>query len=363
MRTNHSTYCLPAAALLTLQLCAQAPQHLVVPAAYATTDAISFEWIAGASRDVRQQTLVGAAHLSPLAGRILTALELRRNAANETYLGGTADLTVTLSLAANAPLDCSSTFAQNVGTNPIQVFQGQVTLPTSPPVTGNTVAWSPNDTVRIPFATPFVYTGGTLCIDIVGAPVAGQNANWWMADAEFEDIAGTATDLGGGGGIYGGPTHTWSFVEERSLLPGAYAHFFAYGPPLSLAVAAFGAPSPIGVPLSSLGFASPAGCELHLATIDAIVPVMLIPEANPALVSRGGRADLEIKLPGNSSALGLTMTTQWLELSQMATSNAIDWTIAAAVPTLDMALVEGDPTEATGNVTVHLAHVLRFEYQ
>ena len=47
----------------------------------------------------------------------------------------------------------------------------------------------------------------------------------------------------------------------------------------------------------------------------------------------------------------------------MATSNAIQWTIASAVPTLDMALVEGHPSAAGGEVSVHLAHVMRFEFQ
>ena len=56
------------------------------------------------------------------------------------------------------------------------------------------------------------------------------------------------------------------------------------------------------------------------------------------------------------------MTTQWLEWSQLATSNALQWSVASAVPTLDMALVESDPSQSKGNVTVFLAHVMRFEY-
>ncbi len=359
--------CLPfAAAVLALPFAAPAQQHLVVPAGYATADAVSYNWIAGASRDVRQQTLIGAGHLTPLVGRTLTALELRRTAANETYDGGTADLTVTLSISPNTPLGASSTFAANAGTTTVQVFSGPVAFPTSPPIAGGAgspVAWTQNNVVRIPLTTPFVYNGGTLCIDVLGQAVPGQEANWWMADAEFEDLQGMTTDLGGGCGAYGGPAREWSYVEPRSLLPGAYAHFFAYGPPMSLAIAAFGTRSAAGVPLSLLGLPAPTGCDLHLATVDGLLATVLLPDPHPALVDRGGRADIELKLPGDPSALGVTMTTQWLEWSQMATSNAIEWTVAASVPTLDMALCEGDPSEAQGNLTVHLAHVWRFEFQ
>jgi hypothetical protein len=149
-------------------LLAQAPQHAVVPAVYASNDAISYGWIAGASRDVRQQTLVGASHLQALLGRELLALELRRTAADETYQGGTAHLTVVLSTSPNEPLRTSPTYYANVGPDAVQVHSGPVTLPTSPPALGPTVPWSAQNTVRIQFSTPFVYRGGTLCIDVVG---------------------------------------------------------------------------------------------------------------------------------------------------------------------------------------------------
>ena len=130
----------------------------------------------------------------------------------------------------------------------------------------------------------------------------------------FEDLPGTVVDLGGGCGTYGGPSNTWSHIEARSLVAGGYAHFYAYGPPLQLAIAAFGIGTPVGVPLSSIGFPSPPNCELHLAVLDTLVPTLLIPDSNPALISRGGRADFEFKLPGLPTTLGAQMTTQWLEV-------------------------------------------------
>ena len=349
----------PAAASLAVALSAQS--HTVAPTAYATNDAISFNWVAGASQAVRQQTLVGASHLTSMVGQNIHAIELRRSAKNATFAGGSSNLSVQLSISPNAPLDCSSIYAHNVGPAPLQVFNGTITFPTSPPTTGTTVDWTANNIVRIAFSTPFYYAGGTLCIDINGAPIAGLEANWWMADAEFEDLPGTVTNLGGGCGNYGGPNSEWASVQRRSLVAGGTAQMFAYGTPNGLGVAAIGQKSTVGTPLSLLGFNSPVGCELFLSTLDVLEARIFVPDTEAP--SRGGRADVELKIPGISAVLGLSLATQWLDWSQSATSNAIEWTIAPAVPSLDMALVDGDPQEANGNVTVHLAHVIRFEYQ
>lgn len=360
-----STRCLavPLAAICAAGATAQTMQHLVVPAAYTNADAVSYQWIAGASRDLRQQTLVGANHLTGLVGHPLWAIELRRTAANEVYQGGTADLTVHLSTSPNDPLSCSPAFAGNIGADEVQVWNGQVTLPTSPAETGPTVAWSASNVVRIAFTTPFVYLGGTLCVDVVGHPVSGQNANWWMADAMFEDLKGTATDLGGGCGPYGGAQSQWSYVSTRSLLAGAQARFFAYGAPWTIGVAVFGDGMSTGLPMSLIGFPSPPACELHLSSIVLMSPVIFEPDANPLLASRGGLGDVRLGFANDGSFLGLTFTTQWLEIDQWQTSNAIEWTTPSSVPQLGMALVEGHPSEPTGEVSVHLAHVLRFEYQ
>lgn len=342
---------------------AQGAQQIIVPSAYATVDANSYQWIAGASRDVRQQTLIGSSHLTSLIGRPLLALELRRTVADETYSGGSAQLSVALSTSPSDPLSCSPLFATNVGMDEVQVFNDVVSIPASPPELGPTVGWDVDNTVRIEFDIPFVYLGGTLCIDVVGHPVSGQNANWWMADAVSESITGSTVDLGGGCGSYGGTQHSWGHVAPRTLIAGAQARFYAYNDPWTIGVAVFGDGMTGGIPMSWLGFPSPAGCEIHLSTIVLMSPVVFEPDPNPALAHRGGLAEVRLPFANDGSFLGLTFTTQWVEIQQWQTSNAIQWTSASSVPQLDMALIEGHPSEAAGELSVHLAHVFRMEYQ
>ena len=74
-------------------------------------------------------------------------------------------------------------------------------------------------------------------------------------------------------------------------------------------------------------------------------------------------AEALVKLPANPAVFGMHLSTQWFDLTYLTTSNAFYWTVASAIPSLDMALNEGHPLEATGHVTTYLAHVLRFEYQ
>lgn len=349
------TLCVP-------MLLAQTPQHTVVPASASTADAISHLWLPGASRDVRQQTVIGSSHLAAMVGHTLTALEWRRTDANETYHGGTAHLTVRLAPAVRQPSRASLTFADNQGSNGVQVFTGGVVLPTSPPTTGANVPWSSSNVVRIVFTAPYLYTGGALCVDVTGLAVAGQNANWWMADAAFEDLYGNAVERGTGCGAYGGPQGRWSHVSTRELVPGCHAHFHAYGPPGGLAIAAFGANSPTPIPLSAFGLPAP-GCNLHLASLDALLPTVFMPQTHPLLQAQGGCAEVRVWIPDDVAMFGVTLTTQWFDWTQLATSNAIEWTVAGSMPTLDMAVIEGHATEAAGVGSCLSAHVLRFEHQ
>jgi hypothetical protein len=353
----------PLAAVAALSLALPAQNFEVVPAANATTDALAYEWIAGASRLHRQQTLVGASHLTNLVGRDIVAIELRRTAMTRPFPAGAADLTVSLSTSPNLPIAIDNTFAANIGPDVLQVFSGTVSLPASPAtgVAGSAVAWTAANTVRIALTTPFRYQGGSLCIDVLGTPIGGQNA-WWLADAAEEVVPGTsAVHLGNGCGIYGGPAREWSEVHERSLVPGGYGVFRANGTPYGPAFAIFGTATATPFSLAFLLPTPNCTCYLDPTAGLVLVPAVFAPEVHPLAV--GATAEVLLRLPATPAIFGFSMTTQWLDLVQMATSNAIRWTVGTALPQLDMALVEGNPIEPMGTVSTHLAHVLRFEYQ
>jgi hypothetical protein len=225
-----------------------------------------------------------------------------------------------------------------------------------PPTTSQQVPWTVSNVLRIPLSTPFAYTGGTLCIDIVGDPVLGHGT-WWMADAAYEDLQGIVLSRGAGCGSYGGSGGAWAHAGAHSLLPGAWAEFFAYGSAAGPAFAMFGMPAATPLPLATFGLPTP--CALHLGSLDILMPALFVPQGPTG----PGRADLGFRIPDSAAVFGVTGSVQWLDWQQLATSNAIDWTVAASMPSLGMALIEGHPASPEGQLTVHLAHVLRFEHQ
>jgi hypothetical protein len=173
----------------------------------------------------------------------------------------------------------------------------------------------------------------------------------------------TVIELGPGCGTYGGPQHQWSMVARRSLVPGGQGVFRAEGPANSLGIAFFGTALTASFPLNAIGIPTP-NCNCFVDPVQPIVamPAVFTPETHP-LLGAMATAEILLPLPAAPQILGLQMTTQWFELTQLALSNAIRWQLASAMPTLDMALIEGDPAGATGTVTTYLAPVLRFEYQ
>ena len=334
---------------------AQSPQFTVVPATATATDAIGMLWLPGAGTSLRQQEIVGASHLQSLVGRTLTALEFRRQKEDRNYSSGSLNLTVTLSISPNTPLTTSSTFANNIGPNPIHVFSGQLQLPASPATT-TTPAWTAANVLRVPFQTPFVYAGGTLCVDVVGTAVAGQVAGWWPADAQQDLATGLTVDLGGGCGTFGGPQHRWSTVEARTVLPGGLGHCFAFGPLGSFGILAIGTEFPPGWPLAMLLSAAAPSCTMFIGTPFALA--LLTFAADPP---GDARADYLIAIPNTAAVTGASLTSQWVEWTQQASSNAITWTIGG-VPGIDMSHVDGYATDSVGVLFVDLAHVLRFEH-
>ena len=328
--------------------------HLVLPAAYATSDANGLLSIPGATLQLREQTIIGAAHLTSLVGKQLKAIEFRRNATATTFDTGEANLTIKISSMAAPTYDCSRTFDSNQGTDVLQVFSGQVTLPTSPAEPGPNVAWTSDNVIRIEFTTPFLYNGGRLCVDITGSAVAGLEAENWIADAYAEDAKGTFQNIGGGCGTYA----SHAYVDEYSLVVGNRARFMTLGTPFFFGFAVTGQPQSPGLPLSFLGFNPPGNCELMLSTMDVVAAVFLTDILSPTM----GYGTWELDIPNNGALQGLGFTTQWFDYGTQATTDALSWTIGAA-PSLDMATVSGETTSPEGRVVPNIAHVIRFEYE
>lgn len=136
----------------------------------------------------------------------------------------------------------------------------------------------------------------------------------------------------------------------------------AYGSPNGLAIAVIGPQSP-PIPLTTLGFTPPGACDLRIFPVDILIPMFFVPDPDPVFAGNGGRADLRVKIPNLPGAQGLTLTTQWFDWTQQATSNALEWTIAASAPSLDMASIEGHSGSPTGKASVHIAPVIRLEHQ
>ncbi|GAB4139298.1 MAG: hypothetical protein Fur0037_05470 [Planctomycetota bacterium] len=88
-----------------------------------------------------------------------------------------------------------------------------------------------------------------------------------------------------------------------------------------------------------------------------------LPSDVPGFAPSLGFADVYLPLPPAASLMGSSLSTQRQSLPGFATSNGLECTIAAAVPALDMALLQGDPLEPEGDVSRPRAHVLKIEFQ
>ena len=160
------------AVALTGAVCAQGT--LTVPAAVTNRDGTSSLVGAGFVDARRQQFLFGPTHLATVAGRDLTALRLRRDGFVVEQAAGRVNLTVTASastlLDARAP---SPVFAENHLAPPTTLFQGVLDLPFSPRLPhAHAATWVTPDAITIPFAMPFRYAAGTLCVQLDGTPDA-----------------------------------------------------------------------------------------------------------------------------------------------------------------------------------------------
>lgn len=146
----------------TAALTAQGP--VVSPADRATFEGSSYTHLPLGRASARMQTL----HADVPGGTVITGHSYRRDAALvhghvDPFL---CDLQVTLSVTSRTPQQASSTFANNVGTNPVVVLPR--TLVQFPGSDRPSLDPTPTFDFAIPYAVPFSMPagGGTLCVDI-----------------------------------------------------------------------------------------------------------------------------------------------------------------------------------------------------
>jgi hypothetical protein len=340
-------------------------QELVIPPEFAAKEAPSAWWLPGLPGAFRQQILVDASLLQPILGHTITAVSFRRNGGANHYRGGSAQVTACLSTSPRTVTAPAADFAANHGADLTTVYQGVVTAPTpQAPVSMST--WTTDNIVRIAFTSTFAYAGGTLCLDLDGAAVAGNEVQCCFVDAVDVAVSATVVQRGNGCGVYGGPTHGWAMIDEQSLVPGGTARFSAFGqanaPAILLLAGAF---QQDAVPLAPYGAAS--DCFVHLNTLLGTVPTSFVPPLIPNSVLTEGLALAKVQLPAETWLLGACLASQWLDLGQFAVSNADEWTISSQVPALPMARVaafhQQGAAPASGDIDLTLAPVVRFEFQ
>lgn len=361
-------------ALLGLLSALPAQVHsLVVPAKCTTTDGASLGAVAGITKRARQQVLVDTSHLVLARASTWDALWFRRDANGASTLSaGLANLAITISETVRVPAQASPAFDQNHGASRVTVFSGQVQVPASPPQI--TDPWAVDQSLRIPFGTPFLYAAGNVCIEIV-ALGAGFASSEWPIDCTFEDVAGTTASLGQHCSAAPGlPPGESLFANPLQLVLGASAVFTALGRVDTPAILLLGFElGGSGLDLSGAGM---TGCTLWLQPVGALASVHA---GQPATTPRWefAAAKFTLPVPFQFSLLAGTFTTQAVTLETGANqsnplgitlSQGLRCTLAAQPPSLGMAMVETPPVDAPlalpaeGVVVTNRAPVFRVLY-
>jgi hypothetical protein len=348
---------------LVLSASLSAQMQWTVPAAHTTQDADVALCLAGVGGTLRQQIVIGQSHLLPLVGHSLTALVFRREVADEPYLPGSCDIAVTLAQGTVTPQNTHQAYAANLGATPVTVHTGPVTFPASPG-RQTTPAWSATDTVRIPFSTPFSYTGGSLVVDLIGIE-SPQGSGWWLVDATSEDITGATQSLGTACSEFSDSQADTAFVNPRDLVPGGTISYLGQGRAFNLAILVLGAPAGAPIPLTMLGLPATQDCtcQIHPSGVLATMISMFLPSPSPLVPQSFGIAQADLHLPAQSWMLSMNLASQWIELPTFKASNGVLGTVANQMPQLDMAIVVGSPNEPKGRLNLQVAPVVRFEYQ
>lgn len=318
--------------------------------------------LAGATQPRRQQFLLGEGLLAGLRGRAITRVSFRRDGQPADLTSGRADLVVRFDQqTVPDPWRASPVFAANLGLNAAIVFQGQVTLPASPrPTSRNGVGFGPNEAVSIDLAQPFLYQGGTLCIDIEGTPVVGATPPAWPIDIDRDGVRGQVTTSGRS--CVSTPERITRHItsDPSTLRPGATSRFVGFaGPaePAGLLVATQRLANPI-----DLTFLGAPGCDL------GVVPMLELWTSTVAH-RRGplSAANVYLTVPHEASFVAAQLHAQWLfvQAGRIRTTETMTADLAGSLATIDGATVTSLPQAgaASGEVEVSAVPAVQIAWQ
>ncbi len=340
-------------------------QQTVTPTTANLVDASSLLHAPGFTEPARQQILIEAHHLGGVSGKALLHLSFRRDtgtaATAAALTGGQTNLQIRLSTSRRPATNPSSRFADNTGTDVATVFSGLVTIPASPAVTTSTaVVWDPQHTVRISLGPGYVYSGGTLCIDISGDP-RGLGSPWWPVDAVSDRLKGASVSVGNACGPYGAPGIRTAAVQRDSLVVGNTARFSLRGEPAATAFLVFARRAV----KNAIPIDPSRDAWIHLDGILGTARTQLGPARAPGRPFIGAEAGMLVPIPPMPSLLAAEFAVQWITLSgtTVSTSDAIACKLADRLPSLGMAVVmRSGANPTTGIVQTDVAPVLRLEY-
>lgn len=356
MRVMLVTVCLFAAGPLVAQA------HVTVPAgldAYDGTGLLTLPGVGGAGR---LQAIYGSSMLGALSARLLTSVELRRDAGRYALTGGEVRLHVSLGeIASLDPISASAAFDVNLGSRGTAVFDGIVSLPASPsPAQRQAAAWSASEAIAMPFTVAVAYSGaGALVMQIDGQP-GQQPTDFWAIDAETGGFAGSVSYLGRACGPLATRVVRTGDVGHPWLRPGSTARFLNLAPAGSASVMLLGA-SALGQGVDLGPFGAP-GCELW------VDPAVVVPSAVRSVSGPHvpAVANTHIQLPADAGVLGASLYAQWVNVHGMSfsTTNALRAQVSGVFPSLAATTITAaGMAPPTGDVQTGRAVVARFGLQ
>lgn len=273
------------------------------------------------------QYVIAASEVGPATTLHKLSLRYDGNGFGET--GGTiANLDFYLANSTVAPAQSSSRFAANYPGNPTLVLSLTNFVFGADPSINHAPWGGPNDEFVFNFTTPFVYTGGTLVLEIRadGNTNSGPGVQDCLLDAEIEPLVGPF-----GGEVFSNGTgcHGASMNATGQMAPGGQIAVSGVG---------LGANAPVmvmiggsrtswnGLPLPlSLGFLGLSGCSIYndwslTWPMSADPNGMIAPYTSSAILG----------LPANSALVGGVLEFQMvsvqpgINLLGLATTNNIE---------------------------------------